>query len=262
MTSTNGTALRASIILHPDDDTPRLVYADYLDEIADAGSDGSESADTAEFIRAQIALTKLRHDNDGESHRIWLLYDRVNLLLYRRWAGWTLHVPQGRPLGHPGLYAPPTFHRGFISHITCPYEAWVYAADVLAWDEDQKVLVVPDYDERAEYVCDVCGNVPDEYGELAHGRGCYTQDENGGGVEYIGLPTREQPRPCPETAHPIRAVTLTTWPTWDFNLYGAALTGRTKRDQLRGGEHGRRSIAERLLELEWPNIKFDLPESQ
>jgi hypothetical protein len=36
-----------------------------------------------------------------------------------------------------------------------------------------------------DYACKVCGNAPDETGTLEHGRGCYTQDEDGGGSEYI-----------------------------------------------------------------------------
>ncbi len=43
----------------------------------------------------------------------------------------------------------------------------------------------PSYEARSTYACDVCGNVPDEDGQLEHGRGCYTQDEEGGGVSYV-----------------------------------------------------------------------------
>ncbi len=38
---------------------------------------------------------------------------------------------------------------------------------------------------RQQFACDVCGNWPNEEGELEHGDGCYTQDENGGGSEWI-----------------------------------------------------------------------------
>ena len=41
------------------------------------------------------------------------------------------------------------------------------------------------YEQRAVYACKVCGNVPDEEGVLHHGRGCYTQSEDGGGDEWI-----------------------------------------------------------------------------
>ena len=41
------------------------------------------------------------------------------------------------------------------------------------------------YEERQKYACDVCSNVPDEYGVIEHGRGCYTQSENGGGTSLV-----------------------------------------------------------------------------
>jgi len=44
------------------------------------------------------------------------------------------------------------------------------------------------YEERAVYACKVCQNVPDEYGTLDHGKGCYTQSEDGGGTSYVELP--------------------------------------------------------------------------
>ena len=41
------------------------------------------------------------------------------------------------------------------------------------------------YKERSDYACDVCGNVPDKEGSLDHGKGCYTQSEDGGGTSYV-----------------------------------------------------------------------------
>lgn len=41
------------------------------------------------------------------------------------------------------------------------------------------------YEQRTRYACDVCGNVPDEYGVIEHGDGCYTQSEDGGGVSFV-----------------------------------------------------------------------------
>lgn len=52
---TDGDALRAAILDNPDDDTPRLVYADWLDE---AGQ-----SDYAEFIRVQIELSHCRDES-------------------------------------------------------------------------------------------------------------------------------------------------------------------------------------------------------
>lgn len=45
-----GDALHAAILAAPEDDTPRLVYADWLDETG--------QADPAEFIRVQVALAR------------------------------------------------------------------------------------------------------------------------------------------------------------------------------------------------------------
>lgn len=41
------------------------------------------------------------------------------------------------------------------------------------------------YEKREPYACDVCGNVPDETGMIEHGKGCLTQDENGGGESWV-----------------------------------------------------------------------------
>ena len=51
MSKSEGEALLLDIIEHPDDDTPRLVYADWLDEHGDPNR--------AEFIRVQCRLAAL-----------------------------------------------------------------------------------------------------------------------------------------------------------------------------------------------------------
>ena len=48
------------------------------------------------------------------------------------------------------------------------------------------------YEERAKYACDVCGNVPDEDGVIEHGRGCYTQLEDGGGISVVEFDPSEK----------------------------------------------------------------------
>jgi uncharacterized protein (TIGR02996 family) len=47
-------AIRADILSRPDDDVPRLAYADWLDEHG-----GPAERDRAEFIRVQIDLERL-----------------------------------------------------------------------------------------------------------------------------------------------------------------------------------------------------------
>ena len=51
--------------------------------------------------------------------------------------------------------------------------------------DSKKDEVVLSYKEREKYSCKVCSNVPDEDGTIEHGRGCYTQDEDGGGVSFV-----------------------------------------------------------------------------
>lgn len=40
--------------------------------------------------------------------------------------------------------------------------------------------------DRRRHACKVCGNEPDRFGALEHGKGCYTQSEDGGGTSYVG----------------------------------------------------------------------------
>ena len=51
-----------------------------------------------------------------------------------------------------------------------------------------------DYAKREKYACDVCGNVPDENGIIEHGKGCYTQSEDGGGTSVVEFDPCEHER--------------------------------------------------------------------
>jgi uncharacterized protein (TIGR02996 family) len=115
-------ALFAAICAHPEEDTPRLAYADWLDENAGAmPADKRASArDRAELIRVQCALARLPlDDEDGETaaRRIELESREVALLKNasrrRSWA----QTPKGMkwpggvvPTVHPNAN---TFVRGF-----------------------------------------------------------------------------------------------------------------------------------------------------
>ena len=48
------------------------------------------------------------------------------------------------------------------------------------------------WEQRSAYACDVCGNVPDKYGVIEHGRGCYVVDEDGGGVSCVEFDEEEE----------------------------------------------------------------------
>jgi uncharacterized protein (TIGR02996 family) len=95
---THDEAFLQAIIENPDDDTPRLVYADWLDE------HGQE--ERAEFIRVQCELARLTSDDPRRPK----LKTRERELLnehQREWAG---------PLGRWAY--PNEFRRGFVEAIT------------------------------------------------------------------------------------------------------------------------------------------------
>jgi uncharacterized protein (TIGR02996 family) len=66
---TDEDALLAAIVAHPDDDTPRLVYADWLDEHG--------QPDRAEFIRLQCELAQVSEADQSQKslqRAAWLLW--------------------------------------------------------------------------------------------------------------------------------------------------------------------------------------------
>jgi uncharacterized protein (TIGR02996 family) len=97
---THDDAFLQAILESPDDDTPRLVYADYLDEHGDP--------DRAEFIRVQVALAALPPDDPRRGQ----LGDRERRLLAGHREDWLGPL---RPL-LSGWF----FRRGFLDAITVP----------------------------------------------------------------------------------------------------------------------------------------------
>src|SRR5262245_403802 len=75
-------AFLADIIEHPDDDAPRLIYADWLDEHGDEAR--------AEFIRVQIELSRAP---DMDEARRDALEAREAALLRRHAEEWRARVP-------------------------------------------------------------------------------------------------------------------------------------------------------------------------
>jgi uncharacterized protein (TIGR02996 family) len=70
-------ALLRAIYANPDDDTPRLVYADWLDE--------HDQPERAEFIRVQIALTNQDDDKTDEFRRLWKRQDELQRAHEKQW---------------------------------------------------------------------------------------------------------------------------------------------------------------------------------
>lgn len=109
-------AFLADIIEHPDDDAPRLIYADWLDDNGDPAR--------AEFIRTQVALAAMSAD-DPWRHG---LTAREAALLGANRKAWELPFA--------GLARPVRFRRGFVEvvelHAEDPFAGQLKAAVALA----------------------------------------------------------------------------------------------------------------------------------
>lgn len=109
---TDRDALLAAIHADPDDDTARLVYADWLQENA--------QSDRAEFIRCQIEAARA----DPFSPRARKAAARAEDLLKIHRTAWTRHI-------HGGLVELPRFERGFVHHLSIDPREFVPRADAL-----------------------------------------------------------------------------------------------------------------------------------
>ena len=90
----NEQAFLQSVLADPEDDTPRLVYADWLDD--------NGRPERAEFIRVQIELARLPEENPRREE----LEERATVLLRAHEDEW---------LGEVGrLLSSPEFRRGFV----------------------------------------------------------------------------------------------------------------------------------------------------
>lgn len=114
-------ALLRAVCEDPDDDTPRLVFADWLDE--------NGEPERAELIRLQVLMAQVK--NPGEMHwRRWHeLCAREQELLCGREENWWQELPaaSGYRLGRH-------FTRGFIEvlHVT-DWEAFARDAEIVFW---------------------------------------------------------------------------------------------------------------------------------
>src|SRR3712207_881100 len=101
--------LLAAVLAQPDDDLPRLVYADALDETGHPAASAR-----AEFIRGQVALAA-NPDDVG-------LKARTAALLAAHGAAWLAPLRQkGEPLQSPSTHG--VFRRGFVEVVWMP-AAW------------------------------------------------------------------------------------------------------------------------------------------
>lgn len=128
-------ALLASILDRPEDDLPRLVYADWLDE--------NGEHERSEFIRVQCELAKLG-DCGHAAKSLVMLDGSCNVCSLQRrerellgpWKPgqygenqfkWFVDNPVGRVL-HAAEYAGPTIRRGFVESVRLPLAAFLGGA--------------------------------------------------------------------------------------------------------------------------------------
>jgi uncharacterized protein (TIGR02996 family) len=102
-------ALLAAILDRPDEDTPRLVYADWLEDHGEP--------ERAAFIREQIEIAR---SPDGRvTWRACELRAQLSEPIdgFHAWANPASYSQSGHP--RKCLYA-----RGFVEHVTCPAADW------------------------------------------------------------------------------------------------------------------------------------------
>src|SRR5262245_25967748 len=86
---TDRDALLASVHAAPDDDAPRLVFADWLDD--------NGQPERAEFIRIQVAMRR-EYEAHGRTDRLERLFVRSREVFYRPWAE-AVRMAFGRGVG-------------------------------------------------------------------------------------------------------------------------------------------------------------------
>src|SRR6266404_305728 len=92
----------ATILDAPQEDAPRLVYADWLEEQGDP---------RAEFIRVQCELARLAADDSESKEQRSQLEDRADKLLLEHGDAWRIEIPEWARKGCE-------FERGFVQHVT------------------------------------------------------------------------------------------------------------------------------------------------
>jgi uncharacterized protein (TIGR02996 family) len=125
-------ALLTAIIAYPDEDTPRLVFADWLDE--------NGQPERAEFIRVQMELARLPdHKHQTPRYRGLLIRFRELIAGYRD--GWV------KALGVPPTRA--IFRRGFVEELRVTAIELLNVSDaVLARELLSTVTIMPPADEE------------------------------------------------------------------------------------------------------------------
>lgn len=256
-------AFLAAICSEPDDDTVRLVFADWLDE--------HDRSERAEFIRIGIESDRIGAENlpgcgplckSTQCHRSCPSRvveaeqkdrrERERELLsghdgaHKRQSnafGWAESITDsGILLGRlwPDRLV---YRRGFPDELTLSAQDWLTHADKLVWNPTQTVECPK---------CDGCGIHDARNGWPSCCRVC------GGKKRVQG--TGRIDRPYKPGAQPIRKVTLTTMPVFEpcYPQLRVRLQGYSRTSHA-PHERPMREIAEELFKFEWPWIEFVFP---
>lgn len=147
--------LLAAVLADPDDDSARLVLADWLEE--------NGEPERAEFIRVQLELEIFarcirncspwpgivhKPDVAPTLERFMALRHRERELLKAHHLEWGPHFNKVHGLGN--LYAFDDFRRGFLERITCAAADWITHADAITTTQPiRKVTLTtwPDVEE-------------------------------------------------------------------------------------------------------------------
>jgi uncharacterized protein (TIGR02996 family) len=138
-------AFLSEIIANPDDDAPRLVYADWLEDNGDA--------DRAEFIRLQIRLETMP---DYDPERFDLEERALDLLAEHR-GEWLKGMPAW------ALKEPLTFRRGFVGEIRIPPGRFLSGGEKLVKSTPLLRLRLEGLNDRSAELAqmDALGGVPE-----------------------------------------------------------------------------------------------------
>jgi uncharacterized protein (TIGR02996 family) len=118
-------AFLAAIVASPDDDLPRLVYADFLDESGDPAA-----AARAEFIRVQCELDRCSADDDQRA----ALQKRERALLRKHADEWTADLRASGILAErDAVERSPvwTFRRGFVAAVVLEAQRFASVSETL-----------------------------------------------------------------------------------------------------------------------------------
>lgn len=217
-TDTDRAGFIEAIVRSPADDTPRLVFADWLEEHGDGP--------WGELIRVQIELAKMvagytprcDHRQGGcpgckwrrARGRLWKREHKVMEWFCTEDMASFFGLPNHQTL-EPifggliavGLEVSLHFYRGFVSRVVCPADEWPRIADDLYWHPGQTVR------------CPQVGCSPVMYGPRKYRM--FVSD--GPDSHWADCPQCEGTghflRPCPPTAQPITNVRITDGIPWE-----------------------------------------------